>query len=338
MSGWDSKSGKIKNSQLSEEQIWRYFNVLFSDRSKKRTSYKFGLLKSILDNLFNVVSDEYFISYHALFSRFAENYWNLVCKYSIRQMWSDGKSDYSKIETIIKSYVSRPDVPNNIDFESLDAQDRAEIIKKVIAECRKYVIRALKMDFEENFYAFSLSGSGVILNPSIYGFLIKYKHEIEMMNYYAWAKFLDGVNNEELAVHLLTRLELATSRRKDLSVYQRILLTEFEQDTCFYCGKPLKKTTMHVDHFVPWSFIKDDKIWNFVLSCPKCNERKSNKLVSSDLYKRIEERNRRFVAKSELSKSEFDQYEDGILSRIRSYAWKSGYLEVELENEDRQSA
>ncbi len=60
----------------------------------------------------------------------------------------------------------------------------------------------------------------------------------------------------------------------------------------FYCGKKLK-SKVHVDHFIPWSFVKDDKIWNFVLSCPECNIRKNNRVPSIDYLEKIEYRNKK---------------------------------------------
>ena len=45
------------------------------------------------------------------------------------------------------------------------------------------------------------------------------------------------------------------------------------------------------DHFIPWSFVKEDKLWNFVLSCPDCNIKKSDKLPSKNFISIIHNRN-----------------------------------------------
>ena len=42
----------------------------------------------------------------------------------------------------------------------------------------------------------------------------------------------------------------------------------FEDNTCFYCGCKLSRSA-HVDHVIPWAFVKADHLWNFVLACPK---------------------------------------------------------------------
>lgn len=105
--GWNQTSWTFREGPISEDTFWMLFNYVFSDGSAKRTTYKFGLIKSILDNLFNSEEEDYslFISYENLFGKFAENYWNLVTKYHLRQMLPDGKSEYSKIEQIFMALI-----------------------------------------------------------------------------------------------------------------------------------------------------------------------------------------------------------------------------------------
>lgn len=92
--------------------------------------------------------------------------------------------------------------------------------------------------------------------------------------------------------HLLTKID-KSSERENLSVYRRILFEEFENETCFYCGKKLSNDgqKVHVDHFVPRTFIKDDKMWNLVLTCPACNLQKNDKLAENIYLDKLVERN-----------------------------------------------
>ena len=108
MAGWNLKSGSITDYNPDDDKLWSLFNYVFSDSCPKRNSYKFGLIKSLLDNAFNGTekSEGVFYSYRVLFSRFVENYWNLVVKYDLRQMRSDGKSVYSSVEKILKDAVT----------------------------------------------------------------------------------------------------------------------------------------------------------------------------------------------------------------------------------------
>ena len=94
-----------------------------------------------------------------------------------------------------------------------------------------------------------------------------------------------------------------------MTIYRRILLEEFEERNCFYCGKELKHGDIHVDHFIPWSFIKDDSLWNLVLSCQQCNLKKSDKLTPNIFVDNLIQRNHVILEKNSdrISKSYKDQ-------------------------------
>lgn len=331
MSGWDLKSGSITEYDVNEDRLWSLFNYVFSDSSRKRNTYKFGLIKSLLDNLFNGQKENegIFYSCKELFGRFAENYWNLVVKYDLRQMRKDGKSIYSKVETILKQASVENQVLVSIDFEAIEEKTKQQIIKKVTAECKKCVIGALYDDFDGIIYSFDLKEPGLKLNYCVYDFMLRHKAQLEKLNYYSWAKFLEQINDDTVLIRVIDKLELATPKREDLSIYREILRKEFEEDTCFYCGKKLQKG-IHVDHFIPWSFVKDDKIWNFVLSCPSCNEKKNNRVPSKEYLIRIEDRNKKIqLLNNSVIQTDFTSYTDDLISRIWCYAKLSGIKEYQ---------
>ena len=88
--GYDLLYGTYVDRQLSDDKMWSAFSFLFSGKSRNDTSYKFGFLKSILDNLYNVDKDLK-LTFDQLFSKFTEIYWNLVLKHHILQK-SPGKT------------------------------------------------------------------------------------------------------------------------------------------------------------------------------------------------------------------------------------------------------
>jgi len=147
------------------------------------------------------------------------------------------------------------------------------IIKQVTLECKRFVIGALYDDFEGIIYCFNLKECGIVLNPTVYYFILKYKAKLEKLNYYAWVQFLEQINDDNVLLRVIDKLGLTTPKREDLSVYREILRRKFEKNTCFYCGKKLERN-IHVYHFIPWPFVKDDKLWNFVLPCARCNEKR----------------------------------------------------------------
>ena len=326
MPGWNLKNGKLNTVSASEDEFWGLFNFVFSNGSRKRNTYKFGLIKSILDNLFNGhwENELYVLSYDVLFSKFAENYWNIIVKYNLKQQIRDDKSEYSRIETIFKNVISDNSIVANIEFESIDSALRLQIIGKVKNSCKSNVVGALYNDLEGKVYSFDLNDEGIKISRKAYDFMLRYKTELEKLNYYEWAKFMEKINDDSVLVRVLDKLELSTPRRNDLSIYRDILKREFEECNCFYCGKKLGNG-MHVDHFIPWSFIKEDKTWNFVLSCPSCNIKKKDKLVSSNYVKRIINRNKELQLSDDIIvKKDFVGYNSELLKRLYAYALLSG--------------
>lgn len=53
---------------------------------------------------------------------------------------------------------------------------------------------------------------------------------------------------------------------------------------CIYTGKELYKGQYHVEHFVPYSFVSHDQIWNLIPADSNFNVSKSNKLPPLDRY------------------------------------------------------
>ena len=325
--GYLLSSGEIKKYFVNEAELWGRFNYVFSNSCAKRSTYKFGLVKAILDNLLaaQTSSKGMELSYLLLFTKFAENYWNIVTKYHLKQMRPDGKSEFTKLERLFNTITDQNAISCQIAFENLVENDRNYIIAEISKECRKNVVGALYNDFDGLLYGFELKGSGIWINPIAYEFMLKYKMEIEQLNYYAWARFMEKINDDDALRHVLRDLELSTPKRQNLSIYRQILQEEFEECNCFYCGKKLRSSS-HVDHVIPWTFIKSDHLWNFVLACPTCNTRKNDTLPNKADLSRLITRNEHYLhSQNTVVQEEFAAYNADLLWSIWDYAKLSGF-------------
>ena len=84
MEGWRLKRGDLLLEHKSDIEIWMHFNYFFSEQSKKRNTYKYGLLKSILDSLTLCNSaSNYSLDFDVVFEKFTKNYWTIVLKYQL---------------------------------------------------------------------------------------------------------------------------------------------------------------------------------------------------------------------------------------------------------------
>ncbi len=321
--GFDLKEGYYDNRPLSDDDMWSVFAYLFSSKSVNDTSYKFGFLKSILDNLYNV-DDKLVLSFDKLFSTFAEIYWNLVLKHHILQKNPGKMNRQSALEAVLFEAKERFGILEDIPFESITDEMKLFVCKNVKQKCKQNVVGALYADLGGLFYSFSKAGEWIQINPVMYEFVCKHKIAIEKMNYYEWARFLEKVNSDKLVDHLLSKIDESTLHtRNSLTYYRDILFQEFE-NKCFYCGKPVSVGKVEVDHFIPWSFIKDDNLLNFVLACPECNNKKRDKLAGEVYLDRLEERNNHLI---EMRRPrEVGQYSS--VRRIYAWAIDNGYSKI----------
>jgi CRISPR/Cas system Type II protein with McrA/HNH and RuvC-like nuclease domain len=52
-----------------------------------------------------------------------------------------------------------------------------------------------------------------------------------------------------------------------------------------------------IDHFIPWSYIYSDDIWNLVITSKSNNSKKSNKLTDKQYLTKLKEQNLLLVSK-----------------------------------------
>lgn len=324
MAGFELKEGKYVNRLASDDDLWAALSSVFSSRSKNDSSYKYGLLKSIIDNIYNA-DEDLILSFDQLFSKFAEIYWNLILKYEIRQKSVTNDNRKTHLEQILHETARKYKISEGVPFESLPGKIIAEVSHKVKMKCKTYVVGALYEDTKQLFYSFSKKDEWIQINPLMYEFICKHKSIIEKLNYYEWAKFLEKVNNDSVMSHLLDKLD-ESAKRNNLSAYRQILFEEFEERVCFYCGTKLSIGKVEVDHFIPWSFIKDDNLWNLVLSCSECNRQKSDKLPDIIYLNTLAERNN--VIMIESNYGGMKNYRNDKLKYIYYWAKMNGYNKI----------
>ena len=238
MAGFDLKEGEYEARNASDDELWSAFACVFSSKSKNNSSYKYGFLKSIIDNLYNV-DEDLKLSFDQLFSKFGEIYWNLILKHGLRQkaITKDNRETY--LEQVLHSAVDKYQILEPIPYESLTPDMMLDVSHQVKMKCKTYVVGALFEDTKHLFYSFSKKGEWIKINPVMYEFVCKHKVVIEKLNYYEWARFLERVNEDEVATKLLDKID-ESAKRNNLSYYRQILYEEFESKTCFYCGKKIK--------------------------------------------------------------------------------------------------
>lgn len=160
------------------------------------------------------------------------------------------------------------------------------------------------------------------MHPAYYQFFQAHKRMLTDITNYQLALFLERFNEAEKVSKLLTKIEVITQRKSLLQFSQLLQNAGIEQ--CFYCQKKISKV-IHVDHFIPWSYMQSDYLWNFVLSCPTCNIAKNNKLAAENYLQQLITRNNEWV-KEQLYIPQFENYTEKKLTDFYQYSQLNGFV------------
>ena len=122
-------------------------------------------------------------------------------------------------------------------------------------------------------------------------FLTTYADVLELLAVGAWVRFTEQYSSTP---RLFEKLAGTKTERRTLAPY-RTFLEVHDGDRCFYCNGAADGSWA-VDHFLPWSFVYEDRAWNLVLACGACNSRKSDGIPRMNMLEQLLDRNRRVLA------------------------------------------
>ena len=101
-----------------------------------------------------------------------------------------------------------------------------------------------------------------------------------------------------------------------------------------YTGNPLEKNRFSLDHFIPWSYIANDELWNLTPTDPVVNSRKGNRLPKWEKYFVVFANNQYWLYKTIFSIQKVrDQFEKCRKNNLNSI-WASEMLYVENHSEE----
>jgi len=317
------KVGELRETYLTDEEIWRGFTIVLSSKSVKSSTYKYALIKALIENLYQI-DEDFKVTYDQLAYTFTKVYWNLIVHHNLIKQ-NSGKM--ARVAAIIIEEQSKYSIPPEMIFDKIPDSLQLKLVSKVKATMKINVFGALYGDTRGQFYAFDHKTELLRFNPAVHAFMLNYQRLITNLTNYHMAAMIEQLNEVPSINYLLGKVE-SIAKRSSLRPFEKILLSHFEA-RCFYCNKILtgQKRETHVDHFIPWSFVQSDHIWNLVLACNKCNSSKSDRLPNRDFLEGIIQRNERFLAptiKKQFNKL-MENYEPDKMLMLYDYSVKNGF-------------
>ena len=283
-------------------------------KGAKNNTYKFALARFLLDYCHNP-SAETNVRYVEIAEHFFDYYWVQECKSRLLQ----GPSNQPPLVIqIIKKKFSKKYYPQSLKkIRRKEQKAVRECVLEITEKCFDDVIPRFEEDAEKYFgkqrrtpshkrifyhylareYRDSADnkkidpGGGIVLNPSVIGFLNSNYETLFRTVVLEWLRFLEKRNIG--MPRLAEKISNGTLGPRDQSKFRKYL-KKFS-DGCFYCGVALGEgRCTHVDHVIPYDYVGATDLWNLVLACRVCNCEKSGRLPPESYIAKLNDRNRQY--------------------------------------------
>ncbi|RZL47086.1 MAG: hypothetical protein EOP00_12990 [Pedobacter sp.] len=270
-------------------------------------SYKFYWFLAILDHISE--QDDLYISLDELSLRMISSIWYPLDYFKLSFGKQDGFKDLSKI---ISSFM---EVNNSTNAPSLMSQIEQNLPSNISVKLKHKIKIALKRwvtyRFLSPFFESQLKGVrdqkaneiiNTLTNTKIFEDYAPYKidnegiylsskwveyfklHQYILRGFIKWnlVKFLQ--KNNPNVIGLSEKLEKPIKRDlKRAKLFWLSFITNKEV-RCIYSNELITKDNMSLDHFIPWSYIAHDQLWNIIPTIKKINSAKGNSLPSLSHY------------------------------------------------------
>lgn len=128
-------------------------------------------------------------------------------------------------------------------------------------------------------YCFTEDRSGIILNHDWLEYLQRNVAILEGWAKFRLAGYLQGRNpNAPAVIEKIAPPLVRDSLAPQTRYWREALALLGERARCIYSGERLDDSDLSLDHFLPWSFVSHDRLWNLIPVSKSVNSSKSDSL------------------------------------------------------------
>lgn len=188
-------------------------------------------------------------------------------KDKVRQMILDSIGD-SRVRSLLKVFTL------HVPYRFLSPWIRYTTDREVVARSQQL----------ENGCLYALRGETVEVNPEWVDYLSEHYLILRDFAYWNLTEFLQkrNPNVPDLPSKLIKPIQRDSLIRQHR--FWDLYMETAGNMNCIYTGRTLSPKQYDLDHFVPWSFVSHNLIWNLLPADPGINSSKSNSLPPLEKY------------------------------------------------------
>jgi len=293
------------------------------ERDSKSTTYKFALLRGVIDIIqdnspfISFSSDRVYFPTGLLIEKWMLYYYPILEASNIPQINGEANLAFQiQLKKIISGYQSiggfsafyndlkNKGIPNNLHYDFLEL---AKKLKDAITRMpMKYIGRSINNEYYSIFQYESGIKSRISANIDIeflirnYGSFSIPKEYFEAFQVlgsfisgqdsilFKWAEFSVNASGKRLSIeNVVNEVLKSPITERDVNESKRIYKSILMQEGKVYCvwtGNAI--TNYDVDHMIPFSVWKNNDLWNLLPSRSTINNKKRNKIPSVDLIEK----------------------------------------------------
>ncbi len=162
--------------------------------------------------------------------------------------------------------------------EEITVEDKSDNVKKAVIQVSNNLFAV-----EPNRVMYRFSHGSIELNTVWKEYLQKHQAILRGYTYWHLLKFLQ--KNNPTVVGLPDKLFKRSDRDFKLAEpFWKSYLQAHPELTCIYSGQLITKQNISLDHFLPWSYVVHDQLWNLIPTPKSVNSAKNNALPLETLY------------------------------------------------------
>ncbi|MHB1563164.1 MAG: HNH endonuclease domain-containing protein [Leptospirillum sp.] len=249
-------------------------------------SYKFLFFQALLDEIRGIRQTQEIIekkvSISTLVSNMVERAKPLVDDYHL----SFGVQD--KMAEILRGKETIDALGRYVPFRLLSSFFENELKGKKDHEKNGIILGCSISSFSNDkppLYRLDRDGKKLVLNPRWIGYIQENFPIVDSWFKYQWLSYLQDKN---LAVpNLKYKIDPDFQRRGIPKAYQKFWRTIVQQENvhCIYSGVILNPADYALDHYIPYSYLAHNELWNLVPVSSKANSSKSDSLAAPSYLK-----------------------------------------------------
>lgn len=189
------------------------------------------------------------------------------------------------LTVLLQELVQRNDVRKRLNFLQMNVPFRFLRPWIDTSDDRQTIVRSQIFENGCLYKLEKINGTlWIELNPIWFDYL---KDNFEILTAFAYWGLTGFLQVRNPNVPNISGKLLKKEERNSLSAQHKYWNTAMEHGLeirCLYTNSLLKERNYDLDHFIPWSFVSHDLLWNLMPADSSINSSKSNRLPDLDMY------------------------------------------------------